>query len=66
MFENEVLIDSKDKEIILSNIKIINDILGKYEYSNNYNLHTVTTMSKAKTVSKEAGEWIGLLKVKND
>ncbi len=66
MFSNEVLIEKQDKETLMSNIKIINDILDKYAYSTNYNLHTVTSMSRAKTLSKEAEEWIKLLHTKND
>lgn len=66
MFNNEVLIEKEDKAILLSNIKNINKILDKYDYSTNYNLHTVTSMSRAKTASKEAETWIKLLYANND
>lgn len=61
MFDNEVLIKKQDKEILMSNIKNINDILDKYDYSSNYSLNTSTAMSRAKSFSKEAETWIKIL-----
>lgn len=64
MFKNEVLIEKQDKEILQSSIETINEILDKYAYSKDYSLNTVTSMSKAKTLSKDLKEWIELLYTK--
>jgi hypothetical protein len=66
MFDNEVLIEKQDKEILLSNIKKINDILDKYPYSTNYSLDTATCMGRVKCLSRDAEQWIELLYTKND
>ncbi len=61
MFDNEVLITEQDKNILLSNIKGINDILNKYPCSSDYNLPLVTVMSRAKGLANESENWIKLL-----
>jgi len=66
MFENEVIITTQDKETLLANIKNINNILNKYPYSSNYDLNTVTSISRAKSLSKEAEIWIDLLHTNKD
>lgn len=61
-FKNEVFISNDDKQRLVSLINEINEILEKYPYSSDYTHHTVTTMSMAKSHSKDAETWIKLLK----
>ena len=53
VFPNEVLIDKKEKERLVELATEANKILEKYEYSSNYSHHTVTCMSRVKTLGKE-------------
>jgi len=61
MFGNEVIIDREDKKIIIDCIRRINTVLGKYPWSSNHDVHTVTSMSRAKSAANEADTWINLL-----
>lgn len=60
IFENEVIISEVDKNEALYHIRAVNKILNKYPYCSCY-ANTVTTVSRAKTYSKNAEEWIGYL-----
>lgn len=61
MFGNEVIIDREDKKIIVDYMRKINTVLGKYAWSSNYDVHTVTAMSRAKSAANEAETWINLI-----
>ena len=66
MFDNDIYVDKKDKEIMLQKIREVNQILEKYPYfkeGTHYN--TVTIISRAKTAGKQAEELIRLLYVQN-
>lgn len=60
MFENEVIVDSKDKENLLKHIKAINKILSKYQDSSCEG-STVTTISRAKSLAEDTETWIDCL-----
>lgn len=60
MFENEVVVDKKDKEELCFLINKVDEILGKYPYSSCF-ANSVTVMSRAKTSVKEAKQNIGYL-----
>lgn len=60
MFENEVIVDKKDKEELCFLINKVDEILGKYPYSSCF-ANTVTAISRAKISAKEAAENIELL-----
>ena len=61
--DTTVYVSKEDKEELIKHIYAINDILSKYPYSNN-NIDTfMTTMSRAKTLSKDAQKWIEYLDV---
>lgn len=60
MFENEVIVSEADKKEALYHINEVNKILNKYRYSSCF-ANNVTTISRAKTYSKNAAEWIGYL-----
>ena len=64
MFPNEVLIDKIEKEKLLELAKEANKILEKYEYSSDYSHHTVTCMSRVKTLGKEFLQWCSFLYTK--
>lgn len=61
-FKNEVSVSEDDKKRLVSLIREVNEILEKYPYSSDYSQHTVTSISRAKSYSKEAETWINLLK----
>lgn len=62
MFSNEVLISKEDKQRLMALLKEADSILSKYPYENHIdNVHTVTTMSRAKGHLSEAVEWCGYL-----
>ena len=65
MFENEVIVDPKDKEEALTYIKKVNEILDKYP-SSSCHAYTVTSISRAKNFSKEAEKWISYLETKEE
>lgn len=60
MFENEVIVDKKDKEELCFLINKVDEILDKYPYSSCFS-NSVTVMSRAKTSVKEAKQNIGYL-----
>lgn len=60
MFDNEVIISKKDKDILCSLLEQVNEILDKYPYSTK-TCTTITAMSRAKTSAKEAQECVELL-----
>ena len=64
MFPNEVLIDKNEKRKLLELATEANKILEKYEYSSDYSHHTVTCMSRAKTLGKEFLQWCSFLYTK--
>ena len=64
MFPNEVLIDKIEKEKLLELAIEANKILEKYEYSSDYSHHTVTCMSRVKTLGKEFLQWCSFLYTK--
>ena len=66
MFPNEVLIDKNEKRKILELATEANKILEKYEYSSDYSHHTVTCMSRAKTLGKEFLQWCSCLYAKEE
>ena len=59
-----VYITKEEKEELVKHIEVINNILDKYPYSNDYSDHFVTTMSRAKSFSKDAQKWIEYLDVR--
>lgn len=61
--DSTVYVTNEDKEELIKYIDAINEILNKYPYSNDYSDHFVTTMSRAKSFSKDAQKWIGYLDV---
>jgi len=63
MFENEVFVETQDKELLLYHIRKVNDILDKYPYQSKHG-YTVTSISRAKNFSQDAEEWIDLLSTK--
>lgn len=63
MRSSTVYVTKEDKEELVKHIDAVNKILNKYPYSNDYSDHFVTTMSRAKTFSKDAQQWIGYLDV---
>ena len=64
MFPNEVLIDKIEKEKLLELATEANKILEKYENSSDYSHHTVTCMSRVKTLGKEFLQWCSFLYTK--
>ena len=64
MRSSTVYVTKEDKEELVKHINAINEILNKYPYSNDHSDHFVTTMSRAKTLSRDALKWIGYLDVK--
>ena len=66
MFQNEVLIDKNEKEKLVELVTEANKILEKYEYSSDYSHHTVTCMSRVKTLGKEFLEWCSYLYTKEN
>lgn len=64
MFSNEVLVDKADKERLVQLLREANDILKKYPYKIYNGSNTVTIMSRAKTITKEAEEWCNYLYIK--
>ena len=64
MFPNEVLIDKNEKRKLLELATEANKILEKYEYSSDYSHHTVTCMSRVKTLGKEFLQWCSFLYTK--
>ena len=64
MFPNEVLIDKNEKRKLLELATEANKILEKYEYSSDYSHHTVTCMSRTKTLGKEFLQWCSFLYTK--
>ena len=64
MFPNEVLIDKIEKEKLLELSTEANKILEKYEHSSDYSHHTVTCMSRVKTLGKEFLQWCSFLYTK--
>ena len=63
MFSNEVVISEEDKDQALYHIKKVNEILNEYPYQSCIG-NTETNMSRAKTASKNAQEWIKSLYIK--
>lgn len=64
MFSNEVLVEKSDKERLVELLREANTILNKYPYETYDGSHTVTTMSRAKSFTKEAEEWCSYLHIK--
>lgn len=64
MFKNEVLALKEDKDRLVELINEVYNILDKYEYSSDYSIHSVTSMSRAKTAVSEAKQWISYLEIK--
>ena len=64
MFPTEVLIEKKKKRKLLELATEANKILEKYEYSSDYLHHTVTCMSRVKTLGKEFLQWCSFLYTK--
>lgn len=61
MFPNEVIVKPEDKQELVALLTRANEILGKYPYDNGVQSHTVTTISRAKSLTREAKEWCGYL-----
>ena len=64
MFSNEVLVEKPDKERLVELLREANTILDKYPYEIFDGSHTVTTMSRAKSFTKDAEKWCGYLHIK--
>lgn len=64
MFSNEVLIDKADKERLVELLREANAILKKYPYETYDGSHTVTNMSRAKSLVREADKWCSYLCIK--
>ena len=64
MRSSTVYVTKEDKEELVKHINAINEILNKYPYSNDHSDYFITTMSRAKTLSRDALKWIGYLDVK--
>lgn len=64
MFSNEVLVEKLDKERLVELLREANAILDKYPYETYDGSHTVTTMSRAKSLTKEARKWCDYLHIK--
>lgn len=64
MFSNEVLVEKIDKERLVELLREANTILEKYPYETYDGSHTVTNISRAKTLTKEAERWCGYLYIK--
>ena len=64
MFSNEVLVEKSDKERLVELLREANTILNKYPYETYNNSHTITTMSRAKSLTKEAETWCSYLHIK--
>lgn len=63
MFDNEVLVDSADKERLVALMKEANGILRKYPYRAGGSQSNVTNMSRAKVFASNTLEWCELLYV---
>lgn len=57
----EVRASKEDKEALLHHIGAIQSILEKYPYTNDYSVHFVTSMSRAKTMAESLSKWIEIL-----
>ena len=57
MFINEVIVDKKDKDRLVELLTEAHEILEKYPFFSAPNHSTVTTISRAKTATKEAKQW---------
>ena len=60
MLGNEVIVSEVDKKEALYHINEVNKILRKYPYNSCF-ANSVTALSRAKTYSKKASEWIRYL-----
>ena len=65
MFSNEVLVEKSDKERLVELFREANTILDKYPYETHDGSHTVTTMSRAKSFTKDAEKWCSYLHIKD-
>ena len=63
MKSSTVYVTREDKEKLIKHINAINKILNKYPYSNNHLDPFITTMSRVKTLSRDAQQWIECLDV---
>lgn len=62
MFSNEVVISEEDKALLMEHIAIVDSILDKYPYElYEKRSDAVTAMSRAKSYTKNAKQWIGYL-----
>lgn len=64
MFDNEVLVEKSDKERLVKLLKEANAILNKYPHEKHGSSYIVTTMSRAKSSTKEAEQWCSYLCIK--
>lgn len=64
MFSNEVLVEKSDKERLVELLREADTILNKYPYEIYDGSDTVTTMSRAKSFTKDAKKWCGYLHIK--
>ena len=64
MFGNEILVEKSDKEQLVKLLREANAILDKYPYEIYDGSHTVTTMSRAKSFTKDAEKWCSYLRIK--
>lgn len=60
----EVLVENSEKEELVKLLTQADNLLSKYEYSNDYSIHYVTVMSRAKSAVAEAKKWCELLHTK--
>ena len=63
MFTNEVIVNKKDKDRLVELLREAHEILEKYPFFSVPNHSTVTTISRAKTATKEAKQWCELLHI---
>lgn len=65
MFSNEILVEKSDKDRLIELLREANTILDKYPHEKYDGSHTATSMSWAKSLTKDAEIWCSNLHIKD-